>query len=523
MAQELINRYPVGVQSFDDIRRRDLVYVDKTAYVWDLAHQGGKAFFLSRPRRFGKSLLISTMQAYFEGRRELFEGLAIGGLETEWKPSPVIRLDMSMVKPTSVEGLVAQLDDLLRGVEQLVTGGERLAGTPGGRLAALIRHAAAGRPASVVVLVDEYDAPLLNVIDDEVLLDQFRQVMREFYIPLKACDEHLRFVFLTGITKFSQLSIFSELNNLNNISMEPRYAAICGISEEELYEQLADGISALAERLGVTAEEALARLKDYYDGYHFCGDSPDIYNPFSLVTAFAKERVGSYWFASGTPSSLIRLIAARGWQIVDLEGRDALESDFDLPTESMDTPLPMLYQAGYLTIKDYDPEAGVYTLGIPNREVSRGLSESLVRMSAGGALSEHNSFLIRLARDLRSGDVESALGRIRAYLAGIPYHLGSRDERGFQTKFYLILDLLGIQIDTEFRTATGRVDAVVRSRGNVYVFEFKYDRPAAEALAQIDAKGYLVPFSADEGRLVKVGVSFSGETQTIGEWVIAEG
>ena len=523
MARELVNRYPVGVQSFDDIRRRDLVYVDKTAYVWDLAHQGGKAFFLSRPRRFGKSLLLSTMQAYFEGRRELFDGLAIERLETEWETSPVIRLDMSTVKATSVEGLEAQIDDLLQRVEEAVSGGDRLAGTFGGRLAALIRHAAADRPASVVVLVDEYDAPLLNVIDDKVLLVRFRQVMRELYAPLKACDEHLRFVFLAGITKFSQLSIISELNNLSNISMEPRYAGICGITEDELRGQLAPDVAALANHLGIGAEEAFDRLKAYYDGYHFCGDSPDVYNPFSLVSAFARERIGSYWFASGTPSSLLRLVSARGWQIVDLEGRQALETSFDVPTESVDTPLPMLYQSGYLTIKGYDPEASVNTLGIPNTEVSRGLAEGLVRLSGPGAFDEHSTFLIKLARDLREGDLESALGRIRAYLAGIPYHLGSRDERGFQTKFYLILDLLGIQIETEFRTATGRVDAVVRSRGNVYVFEFKYDRPATEALAQIDDKGYLVPFSAGEGRLLKVGVSFSGETQTIGEWVIAEG
>lgn len=462
------------------------------------------------------------MQAYFEGRRELFEGLAVDRLETEWEPSPVIRLDMSMVKATSVEGLEAQIDDLLQGIEAEVSGGERLAGTAGGRLAALIRRAAAGRPASVVVLVDEYDAPLLNVIDDPELLPAFRQVMREFYIPLKACDEHLRFVFLTGITKFSQLSIFSELNNLRNISMEPRYAGICGITEDELHGSLAPDVAVMAGRLGVSTDEAFARLKDLYDGYHFCGDSPDVYNPFSLVNAFAKGAMGSYWFASGTPSSLVRLVTANGWQITDLEGREALESDFDLPTESMDTPLPMLYQAGYLTIKAYDPESTVYTLGIPNREVSRGLSEGLVRLAAGGAASNHNLFLIKLARTLRAGDVEGSLQQIRAYLAGIPYHLGSRDERGFQTKFYLILDLLGIQIDTEFRTATGRVDAVVRARGSVYVFEFKYDRPAEEALAQIDDKGYLVPFSLGEGRLVKVGVSFSAKEQTIGDWVIRE-
>ena len=282
MARELVNRYPVGVQSFDDIRRRDLVYVDKTAYVWDLAHQGGKAFFLSRPRRFGKSLLLSTMQAYFEGRRELFDGLAIERLETEWETSPVIRLDMSTVKATSVEGLEAQIDDLLQRVEEAVSGGDRLAGTFGGRLAALIRHAAADRPASVVVLVDEYDAPLLNVIDDEVLLARFRQVMRELYAPLKSCDEHLRFVFLASITKFSQLSIFSELNNLSNISMEPRYAGICGITEDELRGQLAPDVAALANRGSVYNLTLLDRVESA-DGTLIEENEADLYNQVEIA------------------------------------------------------------------------------------------------------------------------------------------------------------------------------------------------------------------------------------------------
>ena len=264
-------------------------------------------------------------------------------------------------------------------------------------------------------------------------------------------------------------------------------------------------MATLANHLGIGAEEAFDRLKAYYDGYHFCGDSPDVYNPFSLVSAFARERIGSYWFASGTPSSLLRLVSARGWQIVDLEGRQALETSFDVPTESVDTPLPMLYQSGYLTIKGYDPEATVYTLGIPNTEVSRGLAEGLVRLSGPGAFDEHSTFLIKLARDLREGDLESALGRIRAYLAGIPYHLGSRDERGFQTKFYLILDLLGIQIDAEFRTATGRVDAVVLSRGNVYVFEFKYDRPCHRGARADRRQGVPGPLLCRRGSLAQGG------------------
>lgn len=517
------HKYPVGIQSFEDIRRRDLMYVDKTAYVWQLAHEGGKAFFLSRPRRFGKSLLISTMQAYFEGRRELFGGLAIDALETEWRTYPVIRLDMSMVKPASLDELTSRLDDLLVALERQFADGERLANTLGGRLAALIQHVAAGRQGSVVVLVDEYDAPLLNVIDDPDRLNAFRQVMREFYIPLKACDNELRFVFLTGITKFSQLSIFSELNNLKIISMLPEYAALCGITEQELAEQFKPDILALAQRLDLSPEDTFARLKEQYDGYHFCEPSPDIYNPFSLLKAFDEGHLGSFWFVSGTPSSLIKLITSNGWQIVDLTERFALSTSFDLPTELMDTPLPMLYQAGYLTIKDYDAMSTVYTLGIPNREVSRGLSEGLVRAVTPGAFDEHSTFLIKFVRDFRAGDVDAALERLRAYLAGIPYHLGSRDERGFETTFYLIFDLMGIQIDTEFKTATGRIDAMVRTSDTTYVMEFKYDRTAVEALAQIDAKDYALPFSADEGRIVKVGVNFSSQEQTIDDWLVAEG
>ena len=380
MARMTLNRYAVGTQSFSALRREGALYVDKTEFVWRLAHQAGKYFFLSRPRRFGKTLLISTMQDFFEGKRELFDGLAAAELETEWTSSPVIRLDMSMVKPVTVAGLRERLGDILSALEERFAVGGRRATTLGGRLSALIECAAAGREGSVVVLVDEYDAPLLNVIDDPETLDAFMDVMREFYVPLKACDEWLRFIFLTGITKFSQLSIFSELNNLVNISMNPAYAGICGITEDELNNQLADDVAGLAATLGVTASDAYALLKEHYDGYHFCAQSPDIYNPFSLLSAFFNGSVGSYWFETGTPSSLIRLLAAKGWQIVDLEEREALDTGFDVPTESMDTPLPMLYQAGYLTIKSYDPESTVYTLGIPNREVSRGLSEGLVRL-----------------------------------------------------------------------------------------------------------------------------------------------
>ncbi|MDN0069554.1 ATP-binding protein [Collinsella ihumii] len=518
----LVNRYPVGVQSFKDIRRRGLVYIDKTSYIWNLAHQGGKSFFLIRPRRFGKSLLISTMQAYFEGRREFFGGLDIDQLEADWEASPVIRLDMSTVKTRDVEELRLLIDRVLRPLESIY-GSDARDFTPGSRLATLIERASTDSGRQVVVLVDEYDAPLLNVMDDPHQLERFREVMREFYIPLKACGDHLRFVFLTGITKFGQLSIFSELNNLRNISMDSEFAGICGITQGELTSILADDVQKLACAMGTSADSVMAELKAHYDGYRFCGDSPDIYNPFRLLNAFARGQIGSFWYESGTPTFLVNLIRQRGWQFPDLDQQEVLSSQFDAPAENASSLIALLYQAGYLTIKSYDPESRVYTLGIPNREVSQGLAESLVASASDDARDTHSAFLIKLARDFRMGDVESALERLRAYLAGIPYHLGSRDERGFETTFYLILDLLGIQIDTEFKTATGRVDAIVRSRGNVYVMEFKYGRTAAEALAQIDEKGYALPFSADEGRVVKVGVNFSPEEQTVDDWIIREG
>ena len=516
-------RYPVGIQTFSEIRTNGYVYVDKTPYIYDLAHWSGKTFFLSRPRRFGKSLLISTMQSYFEGRYELFEGLAVAGLEGgEWESHPVLRVDLSTVKTTDEGQLVQLLEWTLSGLER-VWGRNPDAKTPGSRLMALIQAAHAQTGKQVVVLVDEYDAPLLNVTHDAEKLQVFRETMREFYAPLKACDELLRFVFISGITKFSQLSIFSELNNLTNISLLPQFAGICGITEEELTSQMGEGVQALANSLGVTYGEAFAELKENYDGYHFSKVSPDVYNPFSLLSALANMDVAAYWFSSGTPSFLIRLLETRGWDIAGLEGSVARALEFDAPAERLASPLPLLYQGGYLTIKGYDRRRDAYTLGIPNEEVRRGLSERLVQHAAPEALHEHYGFLDSLADRLYDDDIDGALALMKSYLAGIPYHLGSRDERGFETTFFLIFDLLGIQIETEFKTATGRVDAVVRTDTTVFVMEFKYDKSAAVALAQIDEKGYMLPFARDGRKLCKVGVNFSDKLQTIDEWVIEEG
>ena len=375
MAVSSERRYPVGIQTFSEIREHSYVYIDKTALVYRLAHESGKVFFLSRPRRFGKSLLVSTMQSYFEGRKELFEGLEVASLESDWTSYPVFRIDLSIIKTKSVDELRAGLSEVLQRLERRF--GADGATTLGGRLHSLIEHAHEQSGRRVVVLVDEYDAPLLNVIDDPHLLEPVREVMREFFMPLKACDEHLRFVFLTGITKFSQLSIFSELNNLRDISMEPAYAALCGITQDELMGEMRQDIELLAKRMGERADSVAARLKDHFDGYHFCEPSPDIYNPFSLLYALAQGEIGSYWYASGTPTFLLQLISSRGWQLADLQERDVLASEFDVPIEAASSPLAILYQTGYMTIKAYDRESRVYTLGMPNREVEHRLPESL--------------------------------------------------------------------------------------------------------------------------------------------------
>ncbi len=525
MAQELgvqtPHRYPVGIQTFEKIREEGYLYVDKTRYIYDLAHGSGSTYFLSRPRRFGKSLLLSTMQAYFEGRRELFEGLALAGLETEWESHPAIRIDLSTIKTESTEQLLQLLDFALSRHEG-VWGRDPKAQTPGSRLMALISAANRQTGKPVVVLVDEYDAPLLNVAHDEALLHEFRLAMREFFAPLKACDEMLRFVMLTGITKFSQLSIFSELNNLTNLTMLPQFAGICGITQDELEGQMAGDVAGLAATLGLDASEALALLKANYDGYHFCEDSPDIYNPFSLLSALASGKLGSYWFGSGTPTVLVNLLRENAWEVGDFEGVEAFVSEFEVPTESMQTPLPMLYQSGYLTIKSYDRLSDSYTLGVPNAEVAQGLSGALAAHAAGSSISGFNGFLRGFGRSVRTGDIDVALASMRSFMAGIPYHLGSRSERGFQTTFWIVFTLLGAQIETEVKTATGRADAVMKLNDAIYVFEFKYDRSAAEALAQIGERGYLVPFEADGRKLFKVGVNFSSKTQTVEDWIIEE-
>ena len=530
--QNAPHRYPVGVQVFEDIRTRGYLYADKTGYIWDMIQMGGKYRFLSRPRRFGKTLLVSTMEAYFRGRKDLFRGLAIERLDARevWPEHPVIRLDLSTVKSATEEGLARDLDQALRRVEEAYGRDPEVEGW-GPRLDDLIRRAAT-TPAGangVVVLVDEYDAPLLNVMHDPVLLERFREAMRELYSPLKANEANLAFLFITGITKFSQLSIFSELNNLANISMEPRFGGVCGITAEELDGPLAPDVEYLAESLGLTVEECRAALKERYDGYRFTEAPAEIYNPFSLVMALDYRRLGSYWFGSGTPTSLVAMLKSAGTVPEDLEGIALPSQAFDAPTEGMADPVAFMYQGGYLTIKDYDPRFEAYTLGIPNREVERGLFDALLPAVTGTTPVATGGMLTRLSMAIAADDMDAALALLRSFLASIPYDLAPRREKDFQAVLYLVLKLIGAHIETEVRTSAGRVDAVVRGDRSLYVVELKYRRAgeasptSADALAQIDSRGYALAWQADGTPVVKVGACYSEDARTLDEdWVIQE-
>ena len=543
-------KYPIGVQTFRDIVEGGYLYIDKTGFVHDL-DENYKYVFLSRPRRFGKSLLSSTIHSYFEGEKELFNGLRAGELKKEWTKHPVFHFDMSTAKHLDEEKLLSELNLKLLEYEHLY--GKVAEETEvNQRFLGLVHRAVELTGEKAVIIIDEYDSPLLDVMNDKDRLDPMRQIMRNFYSPIKSLDPYLRFVFITGITKFAQLSIFSELNNLMNISMMPEYSAICGISKSELDNGMLEPVQILADRQGVSFEEARELLKDNYDGYHFSEESEDIYNPFSLMKALAAKKIGSYWFESGTPTFLFERLKQNPIDETALDSMPLIpESDFDVSPEISDNALPMLYQTGYLTIKEYDRDLQLYTLGYPNKEVKIGFTQGLLsqyknrEMTGGG-------FVAKFYAAMYHHDIDRALALMQSYLAGIPYDLENKSEKHFQTIIYLIFSLLGYYTQAEVKSAIGRADAVCRTKDRVYVFEFKVDGSAEEALRQIDDKGYLIPYkfegsgnhkassvtelvaepveaadrnastsSATGGRLVKVGVNISTQTCTIDSWKTA--
>ena len=512
--------YPIGIQTFEEIIKNNLLYIDKTEYIFRMTHTSGKYFFLGRPRRFGKSLLVSTFDSYFSGKKDLFAGLAIEKLEKDWTEYPVLHFDMSGGKHMEKEQLEDYLDYILK--EQERKWG--ITNPPIGannRLIELITTAYEKTGKQVVVLIDEYDAPMLDVAHEKESLDVLRNIMRNFYSPLKMCEPKLRFVFLTGITKFSQVSIFSEMNNITNISMRDDYAGICGITKEELLGNMSEDINALAEAQGLSREEAISKLKENYDGYHFSPVSPDVFNPYSLLKCFDEKNFGAYWFASGIPTYLINMMKKFEVLPSDISRVEADESEFDAPTENMPTIMPLLYQSGYITIKDYDKEFNYYTLDVPNKEVKVGLTKALIPSYVTPNTLATTNTARRIAQCLAKQDMEGALQLLKTYLGTVPYCNDTRYEGHYQQVLYIIFSLLtDYLVDVEVHTPHGRVDIVMLSRTNLYIIEVKMNKDAQTAMLQIDLKDYRQRFALCGKPVVKVGINFDSDKGNIEDWEI---
>ena len=519
MARKL---YPIGIQTFEEIRKLDNLYIDKTEYIYRMTHTDGKYFFLSRPRRFGKSLLVSTFQSYFEGKKELFEGLAIEKLEKEWNTYPVLHFDLSKGKHMEKAQLEEYLGYLLEDYEQKY-GIENHRNGNNNRFNDLIEVVYRKTGKQVVVLIDEYDAPLLDVAHEKEKLDELRNTMRNFYSPLKGNESMLRFVFLTGITKFSQLSIFSELNNIKNVSMDEPYAGICGITKEEMLTQMSDDIDALAEHLELSREETIQELKDHYDGYHFTWPSPDVFNPYSLLNCFADGRMDDYWFGSGTPTYLINMMRKYEFLPADLgEAIEVDKKDFDAPTETMTTIVPLLYQSGYVTIKGYDKPTKLYQLALPNQEIRVGLYGSLLPHYLMDKSAKANTTIAKMSVLVKKGDMDAAFCLLNDFLETVPYCDNTNYEGHWQQTLYIMFALLtNYSILVEPHTAKGRIDIMMETNDTIYVMELKFNKSAEEALAQIDAKHYADAFKMSGKKVVKIGLNFSVKDEVNSlEWKI---
>jgi hypothetical protein len=512
-------KLPVGIQDFVKLREDDYVYVDKTAGIHKLLTGSGETFFLSRPRRFGKSLLCSTLAAIFEGRRNLFSGLAIDGLAWKWEKRPVIRIDLNPGRyEDGVKALDAQIYTALSDAAE--TEGLQLHGeTLEAQFGNLIKDMCNLRGQKTVVIIDEYDKPLLSSIDNTELHKKIRIALRGFYAVLKSYDQYLRFVFLTGVTKFSQVSIFSELNNLTDISLNPDYGDICGITQKELETEFREEIEAIAQQQGIARSEYLLKLKRFYNGYRFSKDPNTVYNTFGLLYHFNNHgEFETYWFSTGTPTFLIKLIEAQKIDILDLENMSITLAGLQkFNVDNMDS-IAVLYQSGYLTIVDYKSEFGEYILDYPNEEVRSAFANSLLEHYVHVSAHDINALSIRLPKALIKGDIDGAMHELIPFLAAIPYDLTIKQEKYYQTVIHLIFRMLGPYCRSEVKTASGRIDTVVETGNYMYCFEFKLDGSAEEALRQIDDKEYLLPWQNSDKKLVKVGVSFNSEKRNIEEW-----
>ena len=512
-------KLPIGIQNFEKLRTDGYLYIDKTALIFKMV-TSGCYYFLSRPRRFGKSLLLSTIEAYFQGKRELFDGLAIVELESDWIEYPILHLDLNTRNYSVKESLDAELNKHLelweskygdafrdRSLEERFTQVIRLAYEKTGR--------------QVVILVDEYDKPLLQAIGNTELQDAYRATLKGFYGALKSMDGCIRFAFLTGVTKFGKVSVFSDLNNLEDLSMLPQYYNICGITEQELRTNFKVEVAELADKLGKSVEETLIALRENYDGYHFCEEElPGVYNPFSLLNALKNQKIDYYWFETGTPTYLMELLKQHHYVLPDLEREEPDADTLNSVDIASTNPIPVIYQSGYLTIKGYDPDFGLYRLGFPNKEVKQGFLKYLMPYYANTVQGKSSFEISRFVRSLREGDIEGFMERLQSFLSACPYELEPEQERHFQSVMFILTALCGYHVQIEEHTNKGRMDMTVQTKDYVYIFEFKFNKSAQEALAQIDEKGYAERFQSDERTLMKIGVNYSTAERNINEWEI---
>ena len=518
--EPLPRRLPIGIQSFEYIRRNDYVYVDKTAYIYRLINMG-KPYFLSRPRRFGKSLFLSTLEAFFLGKRELFEGLAMERLETDWAEHAVLHLDLNAERYESSKELENLLVTQLQEWEKKY-GVTDINSSNSLRFKKVIQQAYEQTGRGVVVLIDEYDKPLLNSFHNKELQEEFRRSLTAFYSVLKTADPWLRFVFITGVTKFAQMGIFSNLNQLNDISFDADFAGLCGMTCEEIESVFRPELETMAREQHKTPQEIMSAMARLYDGYRFSETvTPGMFNPFSVLSALSKRTFRNYWFATGTPTFLVKILQKTDFDLRDLDDIRVSAASLSDDRADINNPVPMIYQSGYLTIKEYDEEFQEYILGFPNEEVKYGFLNFAAQFYTPVNESEMTFYIGKFTRDLRSGDAEAFLTRLRAFFAGIPYELNDRTERHYQVIFYIVFRLMGQFTEAEVRSARGRADAVVKTRDTIYVFEFKLNGTAEEALQQIDTQGYLIPYTADDRQIVRVGVEFDAAERNLGRWIIS--
>lgn len=508
--------YPIRIQNFESLRNDGYIYIDKTSLVYEIA-KGGRYYFLSRPRRFGKSLFISTLEAYFQGKKELFQGLAMEQLEQDWEEYPVLHLDLNARKYDTAEALLQELNKHLENWEKKYDSpySDR---APEERFYQVIQRAFETTGKRVVILVDEYDKPMLQAIGNSDLQEAYRNTLKAFYGVLKSMDGYIRFALLTGVTKFGKVSVFSDLNNLNDISMDDRYVALCGITDDELHDNFDEDVTQLAQKHKMSVDEAYRELKERYDGYHFTEDSIGIYNPFSLLNTFDKMKFGNYWFETGTPSYLVELLKRDHYDLYRMSHEETDVDALNCIDSTSGNPIPVIYQSGYLTLKEYNKEFGIYRLGFPNREVEEGFIKYLLPFYANVNNVESTFQIMKFVEEVKKGDYDAFFHRLQSFFADTPYELVRDLELHYQNVLFIVYKLLGFYVKVEYHTSNGRIDMVLQTDKYVYVMEFKFDGTAEEALKQIEAKGYAAPFLNDPRQVVKIGVNFSSKTRNIDDW-----